>query len=225
MILRRLLENLLNYGVVCVVTSNRHPDDLYKNGIQRSSFVPAIELLKTRFEVTDLDSGTDYRRIPRALSKVFYHPLTPTNELELNKIFKSLTSGQEVVRNRPLSIWGRTLKVPESSNDVAKFHFDDLCGKPLSAADYIEVTKTFPTVFLLDIPKMGLDSKDKVNIRTISLFPSYRAILGEKVHHIYRRMLRKQGKSLVLVALPILTIFTDKALRYLRSSYIPSIFR
>lgn len=75
MILRRLLESLLNFGVVCVVTSksvlpnyipnimfmafySRHPDDLYKNGIQRSSFIPTIELLKSQFEVTDLDSGT-----------------------------------------------------------------------------------------------------------------------------------------------------------------------
>ncbi len=162
MILRRLLENLMNYGVVCVITSNRHPDELYKNGIQRSSFIPAIELLKTRFEVTDLDSGTDYRRIPRALSKVYFDPLTPSNALEINKIFNSLTDGDEVVHHRPLSIWGRTLKVPESSKDVAKFRFDDLCGQPLSAADYLEVTKTFPTVFLLDVPKMGLDSKDKV---------------------------------------------------------------
>ncbi|KAF8915260.1 AFG1-like ATPase-domain-containing protein [Mucidula mucida] len=161
MILRRLLENLMNYGVVCVITSNRHPDELYKNGIQRSSFIPAIELLKTRFEVTDLDSGTDYRRIPRALSKVYFDPLTPSNALEINKIFNSLTDGDEVVHHRPLSIWGRTLKVPESSKDVAKFRFDDLCGQPLSAADYLEVTKTFPTVFLLEVPKMGLDSKDK----------------------------------------------------------------
>lgn len=164
MILRRLLENLLAYGVVCVITSNRHPDDLYKNGIQRSSFLPAIELLKTRFEVTDLDSGTDYRRIPRAMTKVYFDPLTPSNALEINKLFNSFTSDEEVVRNRPLKIWGRTLKVPESTTRVARFRFDDLCGQPLSAADYIEVTKTFTTVFLLDVPKMGLDSKDKVRL-------------------------------------------------------------
>jgi len=75
MILRRLFEGLKNFGVVMVITSNRHPDELYKNGIQRSSFLPCIELLKEHFDVTDLDSGTDYRRIPRALSHVYYHPL------------------------------------------------------------------------------------------------------------------------------------------------------
>ncbi|KAE9409941.1 AFG1-like ATPase [Gymnopus androsaceus JB14] len=152
MILRRLLENLLNYGVVAVITSNRHPDDLYKNGIQRSSFIPAIELLKDRFKVTDLRFGNclDYRRVPRALSKVYYDPF-----------YKSMTDNDPSIKNRQLTIWGRKLTIPESTSKVAKFRFDDLCGKPLSAADYLEVTKTFGTLFVLDVPKMGLDSKDK----------------------------------------------------------------
>ncbi|KAJ3995531.1 AFG1-like ATPase-domain-containing protein [Lentinula boryana] len=164
MILRRLLESLLNFGVVAVITSNRHPDDLYKNGIQRSSFIPAIELLKNRLDVTDLDSGTDYRRVPRALSKVYYDPLTPSNALEIEKIFKSMTHHDDKdspVKNRQLTIWGRKLTIPESTSKVAKFKFDDLCGKPLSAADYLEITKTFGTLFVLDVPKMGMDSKDK----------------------------------------------------------------
>jgi len=163
MILRRLLESLTNFGVVCVMTSNRHPDDLYKNGIQRSSFIPAIELLKSHFDVTSIDSRTDYRRIPRALSHVYYHPLTPSNVLEVSKIFEALTSSDPSdppIRNRELHTWGRTLVVPESSSKVAKFTFEDLCGKALSAADYLEVTKTFGTVFVLDVPKMGLHSKD-----------------------------------------------------------------
>ncbi|KAG7097311.1 hypothetical protein E1B28_004672 [Marasmius oreades] len=160
MILRRLLESLLSYGVVCIMTSNRHPDDLYKNGIQRSSFIPAIELLNSQFLVTDLDSGTDYRRIPRALSKVYYDPLTPETRREMDKLFASITQDEQVIRNRPLKVWGRELLVPESSNHVAKFRFNELCGRPLSAADYLEVTKTFPTVFVLDIPKMGMDKKD-----------------------------------------------------------------
>lgn len=163
MILRRLLESLLNYGVICVMTSNRHPDDLYKNGIQRASFVPAIELLKSRFDVTDLDSGTDYRRIPRALSRVYYDPLTPETAREMNKLFDSMTSddpSDPPIQGRKLNIWGRTLLVPESTSKIARFKFNDLCGKPLSAADYLEVTKTFHTVFVEDIPKMGTDQKD-----------------------------------------------------------------
>jgi protein AFG1 len=167
MILRRLLESLLNYGVVFVMTSNRHPDELYKNGIQRSSFVPAIELLKSQFKVTDLDSGTDYRRIPRALSKVYYHPLDDENKREIDKMFNSIASSDPsdpIVSNRALDIWGRKLYVPESTKKVAKFRFSDLCGKPLSAADSLEITKNFGTVFVLDIPKMSLDQKDMVRV-------------------------------------------------------------
>ncbi|ESK96976.1 mitochondrial atpase [Moniliophthora roreri MCA 2997] len=162
MILRRLLEGLLEYGVVCVLTSNRHPSELYKNGIQRSSFLPAIDLLKSHFEVTDLDSGTDYRRIPRALSKVYYSPLTPENTAEFNKLFSSFTSDPQdpPMHNRKLKIWGRELKVPESTSSVARFKFEELCGQPLSAADYLEVTRCFKTVFVEGIPKMGMDRKD-----------------------------------------------------------------
>jgi peroxisome-assembly ATPase len=169
-------------GIVLKPYTSRHPDDLYKNGIQRSSFIPAIELLKSRFEVTDLDSGTglcmmftlltrclmkhtDYRRIPRALSHVYYDPLTPENAREVEKIFTSMTSSDPedpVIRNRPLETWGRVLLVPESTSKVAKFKFQDLCGRPYSASDYIEVTKKFGTVFLVDVPKMGMNHKDLV---------------------------------------------------------------
>lgn len=108
---------------------------------------------------------TDYRRVPRALSHVYYHPLSRENEIEINKLFRSLAAADPSdppIHNRELHTWGRTLLVPESTSKVAKFTFDDLCGKPLSAADYLEVTKTFGTVFVLDIPKLGMDRKDLV---------------------------------------------------------------
>ncbi|KAL1946471.1 hypothetical protein VTO73DRAFT_14575 [Trametes versicolor] len=162
MILRQLFEKLMNFGVVSVITSNRHPDELYKNGIQRQSFVPCIEILKERFEVTDLDSGTDYRRIPRTLSHVYYDPLTPENQAEFDKLFKAFAShdNEPITRNRKLHVWGREVAVPHSTRTVAKFGFLDLCGKPMSAADYIEITKTFGTIFVTDVPKMGLSQKD-----------------------------------------------------------------
>jgi len=163
MILRRLLESLLNYGVVCVMTSNRHPDDLYKNGIQRSSFLPTIDLLKSQFEVTDLNSGTDYRRVPRALSHVYYDPITPENANEIHKLFKAFTSedpSDPPTLRRAIDSWGRKLVIPESTSKIAKFDFENLCGQPLSAADYIEITRNFGTIFVLNIPKMGLNEKD-----------------------------------------------------------------
>ncbi|CAG8571480.1 6861_t:CDS:2 [Acaulospora colombiana] len=151
MILRRLLECMLS----------RHPTELYKRGIQRTSFVPAIELIMKEYDVTDLDSGTDYRKIPRALSNVYFQPLTKENKQEILKIFDGLTANDGPrVEEKKLVIWGRNVKIPESSDNVAKFSFQELCGQPLSAADYLEITKRFPTVFVLDVPKMNLNHKD-----------------------------------------------------------------
>ncbi|KAH8830271.1 AFG1-like ATPase-domain-containing protein [Flagelloscypha sp. PMI_526] len=149
MVLRRLLETLLNFGVIFVMTSNRHPEDLYKNGIQRSSFLPAIELLKSQFVVFPLDSGTDYRRIPRALAKVYYNPLNDETRREIDKLW-TLTS------------WGRKIVIPESNKEMARFKFHDLCGNksPMGASDYIEVTQTFKTIFITDIPRLDMNSKD-----------------------------------------------------------------
>ncbi|PWN46930.1 AFG1-like ATPase, partial [Violaceomyces palustris] len=162
MILRGLLGRLMSYGVVMVMTSNRHPDDLYKNGIQRNSFIPCIELLKEQLKITDLNSGTDYRKVPRALSKVYFSPINNENRLEFDKIFVALTSedSDPIVENRKLSIWGRELKVPQSTSKVARFTFNELCGSPKSAADYIEICKRFGTIFVDEVPRMGINQRD-----------------------------------------------------------------
>jgi len=158
-----LLECMLQHGVVSIMTSNRHPEDLYKNGIQRSSFIPCIQLILDRFVVKDLNSATDYRKIPRALSKVYFDPVTDEHRHELDKIFNTMANGNHVLRNETISVWGHDLRIPESTaNGLARFTFNDLCGKPLGAADYIEITNQYHTLFVTDIPKMGLDSKDKV---------------------------------------------------------------
>lgn len=146
--------------------------------------MPAIELLKSAFDVTDLDSGTgaffalralapsdlvdvDYRRIPRSLSNVFYHPLDAATRTEMRKLFDALTSSSSapgddpVIEGRTLNIWGRTLRVPKSTSRVAMFDFETLCGGALSAADYLEITRQFGTVFLCEVQKMGLGEKDR----------------------------------------------------------------
>lgn len=83
----------------------------------------------------------------------------------MSKLFDALTTtdpvSQSVVHDRKLPIWGRTLTIPESSGSVARFKFSDLCNKPLSAADYLEVTGTFPTIFVEDVPRMGLGERDQ----------------------------------------------------------------
>lgn len=124
--------------------------------------MPCIELLKGNLDVTDLDSGTDYRRLPRALTKVYFSPLSPENKGEMNKLWTASTSdaADPPIENRPITIWGRKMTVPLSTSRCARFSFQDLCGKPKSAADYIEICRSFHTIFIDDIPKMNLHSRD-----------------------------------------------------------------
>ncbi|KAH9985541.1 AFG1-like ATPase-domain-containing protein [Russula vinacea] len=126
MILRWLLDTLLEHGVT-ILFQSRHPDDLYKNGIQRTSFIPAIDLLKAQFDVTGLDSGT----------------------------------GIPIQEGKTIRLWGRNLTVPRCAGHVAQFTFAELCGRPLGAADYLEITQRFRTLFMTDVPRMGLAEKNK----------------------------------------------------------------
>jgi protein AFG1 len=135
--------------------------------------------------------STDYRRIPRALSHAYYDPLSEENEREINKIFHALTSenpDDPPVKNRKLETWGRYIVIPESSSTVAKFKFDGLCGQPLSAADYIEITQNFGTIIVTDIPKMDMNQKDLVRQRSVvaNLFEAANVkSAGEEIYHIH----------------------------------------
>ncbi|KAK4051211.1 ATPase [Microbotryomycetes sp. JL201] len=175
MILRRLMEALRAHGVVTITTSNRAPDDLYKNGIQRDQFLPCIELIKQTFTVQCLDSNVDYRKRPRALKKVYLSPIDQSNKREFAELFDALTEDEPVIEHRPLSVWGRKINVPESTSRVAKFRFIDLCGKPLSAPDFLEITKTFETIFVEDVPQLGLDTKDQARRFILFIDAAYEA--------------------------------------------------
>lgn len=155
MILRNLFEELFRRGVVLVTTSNRHPTELYKNGIQRTSFLPCIDLLMNRCDILCLDSGTDYRKVERAQSHVFFHPLNRETEQKMDQLTQRLTHGQKMVP-KDLHFLSRTLTIPQQVNGVAKMRFSDVCAQPLSAADFLEIVKNFHTVILTDIPRMTM---------------------------------------------------------------------
>lgn len=104
----------------------------------------------------------DYRQVPGSLQKVYYDATDTADASEFRKLFIAKTAKTEVVAGRKVEIWGRKLAVPKSSDEVAWFDFDSLCGKNLGAADYIEVTKAFKTIFVNAVPKMDLDTKDRV---------------------------------------------------------------
>ncbi|KAF8476847.1 AFG1-like ATPase-domain-containing protein [Kalaharituber pfeilii] len=160
MILRRLLESLLSHGVVMVATSNRHPDELYMNGIQRQSFLPCIALLKQRLRVINLNSPTDYRKVPRPPANVYHFPLDQESHSHANKWFAYLGDPSDPPHPASHRIWGREVKVPLASGKAAKFTFKDLCGSPLSAADYLELTRRYKAFIVTDVPSMDYKTRD-----------------------------------------------------------------
>ncbi|PYI12045.1 ATPase [Aspergillus sclerotiicarbonarius CBS 121057] len=161
MILRRLLESLMSHGVLLVTTSNRHPDDLYKNGIQRESFIPCIKLLQTALDVINLNSPTDYRKIPRPPAAVYHTPLGPDADRHAQKWFEFLG---DPVNDPPhpatQEVWGRKIQVPLASGKAAQFTFQQLIGSATGAADYLELVRNYEAFIITDVPGMNLNQRD-----------------------------------------------------------------
>jgi len=161
MILRRLLEALMSHGIVMVTTSNRTPDELYKNGIQRESFIPAIELLKNRLHVINLDSPTDYRKIPRPPSGVYHTAFDAHAKSHAEKWFRFLGDPEDSEpRSETQKVWGRDILVPRVSGRCAWFTFDELIRQPKSAADYLELVRHYDAFVVTEVPGMNIQQRD-----------------------------------------------------------------
>ncbi|XP_074645760.1 AFG1-like ATPase isoform X2 [Tubulanus polymorphus] len=174
MILKGLFTELFRNGVVVMATSNRHPDDLYKNGLQRGNFVPFIKELKDHCEVLSLDSGIDYRKLGMPASGRTYFVKSQCNaNAELDTFFQEQAHGLSgVIGPKELNVWGRKLVIPVTCDKVADCTFDELCCQPLAASDYIEIGKEFDTVILRDVPKMDLSKRSEAR-RFITLVDTF----------------------------------------------------
>jgi cell division protein ZapE len=153
MIVGRLFEYLFEAGVVIVTTSNRHPDDLYKDGLNRSLFLPFIEMIKSRLTVYCLDSQTDHRQNRLTGQQLYFHPLDEATALAIGHVWHQFSVG----KSEPLVIKrkGRDVIIPEFSNGVGKANFDDLCAKPLGPGDYIAISKALRVLIITNIPKLS----------------------------------------------------------------------
>ncbi|MEP5155630.1 cell division protein ZapE [Planktotalea sp.] len=153
MIVGRLFELLMEAGVVIVTTSNRVPDDLYKNGLNRQLFLPFIALLKERMEVAELASPKDYRQDRLSGSQVYFTPNNNEARAQIEEIWQSLTHGKAAPHD--LTVKGRTVTLPGFHNGVARAKFFDLCGQPLGPADYLTIAESARVLILEDIPRLS----------------------------------------------------------------------
>lgn len=173
MILGTLMEELFANGVILVATSNIVPDGLYKDGLQRARFLPAIALLKEHTEVVNVDNGVDYRLRALEQADLYHWPLGPEADASLQRSFDSLVLEPEHVKlNADLDIENRTVKAVRLYENVSWFEFRELCDGPRSQNDYIALAKIFQAVLISNVEQMNL-SKDDMARRFINLVDEF----------------------------------------------------
>jgi len=154
MILERLFRALFEAGTVVVATSNRQPDRLYENGLQRDRFLPFIALVGERLDIVELDSGRDYRLARMRGRKVYHWPNDAAAHAALEAAFADLTDGA-AVRSETLTVLGRALTVPRVGRNVAWFSFEELCVRPLAAPDYLALAERYAAIIVEGIPRLS----------------------------------------------------------------------
>jgi len=167
----RLLSALFEEGVTLVTTSNQPPDLLYQGGIQRASFLPAIDLLKQHTQVIELGGDFDYRRQVAERSGVYHWPLGPDSEASLQQAFTRLAT-EPVEQHGEARILNRDIPFLYRAGGVVWFDFDALCGPPRSQNDYIELARQHHTVLISDIPHLD-GSRDDRSRRLIMLIDEF----------------------------------------------------
>ena len=153
MILGRLFDRLFGEGVTIIATSNTPPDRLYEGGLNRQLFLPFIVEIKQRLDVVELNGPTDYRLQRISGLNVYLTPLSREADDAMDAAWKRLTD-TKAGKSASLTVLGRTLMVPQAARGVARFSFDELCDRPLAAADYLALAQEFHTMLIDHIPVM-----------------------------------------------------------------------
>lgn len=159
MILGRLFEALFREGVVVVATSNRRPDELYKDGLNRQLFLPFIAMLNERLDVVELDAARDYRLDRLAGTPVYYSPLGPAADAAMDRAWAAMIAGARE-RAEKIAVKGRTIVAPRTARGIARFTFAELCERPLGASDYLAIVRRYGALFIDHIPAMNPDRRD-----------------------------------------------------------------
>jgi cell division protein ZapE len=160
MILGRLFDQLFDKGLTIVATSNRHPKELYRDGINRQLFLPFIRRLEQELDILELKSARDYRLDRLTSAPVYYTPLGASAHQKMDAAFARLTAGASA-STEALDVQGRRLQVPAQASGVARFAFPDLCAKPLGAADYLTLARHYHTVLIDEVPLLSPDRRNE----------------------------------------------------------------
>ena len=171
MILGRLFEQFFAAGMVIVATSNTPPERLYEGGLNRQLFLPFIELIESRMEVVALNGPVDYRLRQMQEIDTYLTPLGPEADLGMEASWLKLAGGP----GRPvaLAVLGRALPVPRAGRGAARFSFEELCARPLGAADYLAIARDFHTVFIDHIPRLTPEKRNEARRFTLLIDTLY----------------------------------------------------
>ena len=151
MILSRLFNIMFDEGTILVTTSNQPPDGLYKNGLHRDRILPFIENLKLKTNIIAMPPGDDWRKRSLSGNKMWLSPITKENLIKVNELFDDLSTGF-TIGSENILVAGRKIFIPKVAAGIARISFDDLCKKPLAAADYIEIALRFKGIIIENIP-------------------------------------------------------------------------
>ena len=160
MILSRLFEALWkNEGVVVIATSNREPDMLYENGLNRGLFLPFIEMMSEHFILHAFDGALDHRLRALTAAPIYHVPLDASAEVAISAAWDRLTRGAKPELSK-LIVQGRTLSFPKTARGVLRSDFESLCESNRSPAEYLEIAQAFHTVILENVPEMGVHMRN-----------------------------------------------------------------
>lgn len=197
MLLGGLMQALFSRDIILVATSNIVPDELYRNGLQRARFLPAIALVKENTEVVNVDSGIDYRLRTLEQAEIFHSPLDAQADKNLFEYFDKL-SPEPGKLDEAIEIEGRLIKTRKVADSIVMFDFTQICETARSQVDYMEISRIYNTVILSNVKQMGQQNDDAAR-RFIAL-----------VDEFYERNVT----LIISAAAPITELYTDGTLNF-----------
>lgn len=171
MLLGRFVSSLVDHGVTLVATSNSAPGDLYRGGLQRQRFLPAIDLLERHLEVVHVDGLVDYRLRVLEAAEIWHSPLDEAADQNLERYFREIAPDPGKA-NTALEVLGRRITVRRLAEGIAWFDFEVLCDGPRSAEDYIQVARDFQTVIVSGVPRLD-EHRENAARRFIALVDEF----------------------------------------------------